>query len=301
MLKTKIYYALFLLLLGFSFPGISFADSESQNKPANNIVWYRANFPPVTIPSGPEAGLGFFDKATEIIVENLPEYAHSFGVANFKRIIVDIKRKRNVCCPSLYKTKEREAFISFSIPAFVVLPNVIITKKEHFKKIEAYVDQNNRLNLFELLEKSDLTLGISNGRRFSGGIDEVLEKFKDSAKIYVRSGEDVLKGLLEMLLLDRVDYIIGYPIEAKYFLKTKSDFDSLEIHFIAENKIAYTLGYVGCPKNEWGEKIIHSVNQVLKEYRQTPEYLNFYEYWLDDQTIPFYKKIVNQYFVDEKL
>jgi uncharacterized protein (TIGR02285 family) len=286
--------------LAFPFFGISFADSGLQNKP-ENIMWYRAYFPPVTIPSGPDAGLGFFDKVTDLLIQQLPEYDHSHKVANFKRIIVDIKRERNVCCPSLYKTKERDQFVSFSIPAFVVLPNMIITKKVQSKKLKSYIDENNKLKLSELLQKSDLTLGISNGRRYAGGIDEVIEEFKDSGRIYVRSGEDVFKGLLEMLLLDRVDCIIGYPIEAKYFLKKKLNFDKLENHFIAENNIAYTIGYVGCPKNEWGEEIINSVNQILKEHRQKPEYLYFYEYWLDDQTIPVYKKIVNQYFIDEKL
>lgn len=286
---------LLISIVGLS-PVVSYPQQTIQN---SEIIWYRADFPPVTITKGVDAGFGFFDKVTEVLIKHLPEYEHLHHVANFKRIVVDLKNKKNVCCPSLYKTKEREAIISFSIPAVVVLPNVIITRKDLSAKFQPYLDKNAKLELYRLLENTNLRLGISNGRKYSGGIDEIIEPFKGADNVSIRSGEDVFKGLLNMLLLKRIDYTIAYPIEASYFLKGKTDFDEIQIYFIAENKIDFTLGHVGCPKTEWGEKIINSVNHILKAHRQTPEYLGFYEYWLNDETIPIYRKMVRDYFDTE--
>jgi uncharacterized protein (TIGR02285 family) len=70
----------------------------------------------------------------------LPEYTHTELIANFKRIIVELKQGENVCCPSLYKTPDREAFIAFSIPAVVVLPNVVIAKKEQKGLFQPYLN-----------------------------------------------------------------------------------------------------------------------------------------------------------------
>ncbi len=278
-------------------PTISFPDQETQNQ---EISWYRANFPPVTITEGPEAGSGFFDRVTELLIQHMPEYQHNHYEANFRRITAELKNKKQVCCPSLYKTKEREKFISFSIPAMIVLPNVVITKKKLNAELQPYLNKNNRLELGRLLEDKTLRLGISNGRKYSGGIDEVLNQFNGAENIRVRSGVDVFKGLLNMLFYERVDYIIGYPIEANYFLKDQQKLNELQIYFIDENNIDFTVGHVGCPKTEWGEKIINSVNQVLKDHRQTSEYLIFYEHWLNDETIPIYREIVKNYFEKEK-
>ncbi len=278
------------------FPGTSYPRQRSSNQ---TITWYRADFPPVTIVEGPNAGLGFFDRVTDLLSDQLPDYDHRHQVANFKRIIIELKNKKNVCCPSLYKTRERDTFISFSIPAMVVLPNVLITQKSLKDKLGPYLDRNKRVGLTGLLENKNIRLGISNGRKYSGGIDEVLSQFQGAENISIRSGEDVFKGLLDMLFLGRIDCIIGYPIEASYFLKGKPEFNKLQIYFIAENKIDFTIGHVGCPKTEWGEKIIERVNQVLIEHRQTPEYLDFYEHWLNDDTVPFYKKTVADYYDGE--
>ncbi|MCG8618707.1 MAG: hypothetical protein MI802_21005, partial [Desulfobacterales bacterium] len=147
------------------------AQEESTDR---TIKWYRANFPPVTIVDGPNEGLGFFDKVTHLLENQLPDYEHIHQVANFKRIIIELKSGKNVCCPSLYKTRERETFISFSVPAMVVLPNVLITRKALNKKFQPYLDRNNRLKLTELLADERIHLGISNGRKYAGGIDDVL-------------------------------------------------------------------------------------------------------------------------------
>ena len=267
----------------------------------DTIQWYRAFFPPVTIPEGPDKDTGFFDRINELLIDHMPQYSHEYKTANFKRIIMEMKKGKNVCCPSLYKTEEREALIAFSVPAVVVLPNVVITKKASNDRLQPYLDSSGSLKLSELLHNEDMVLGISNGRKYSGGIDEILARHHGAGHVLLRSGKDVFKGLLHMLDADRVDYILGYPIEAQYFSRSLRNPDDFRIYFIAENKIAFTIGHVGCPKNDWGEQVIRSVDQVLTDHRRTPEFLGFYESWLDKETIGYYRRIVRRYFESENL
>lgn len=290
---NRIGLIIFMISVTVLSPAISHPEPEGQN---NAIKWYRANFPPVTITEGPDAGSGFFDRVTELLIQHMPEYQHHHYTANFKRIITEMKESKDACCPSLYKTKEREEFIAFSIPAVVVLPNAVITRKSLRSEFQPYLDKNNKLALGRLLKETNLRLGISNGRKYSGGIDKVLNQFKHADHISIRSGTDVFKGLLDMLFYKRVEYIIGYPIEASYLLNDQEKSNELQIYFIAENDVDFTIGHVGCPKTEWGEKIIYFVDQILKEYRQTPEYIGYYERWLNDETIPAYREIVKGYF-----
>lgn len=268
---------------------------ESAPSP-DRVIWYRADFPPVTIPLGEDAGTGFFDRVMSFLVERLPEYEHQYRTANFKRIISELQKGENACCPSLYKTEERDRFIAFSVPAMVVLPNGVITTEKKSEQLKPYVDANNKISLSALLNDQSLTLGISNGRLYSGGIDEILDRFRDRKNITVRSGDDVFKGLMSMLLLDRVDYIIGYPAEAGYFMKKAFKGDGYVYYPIAESRVPFTVGYIGCPKTEWRERFINRLNPILLQYRQTDDYLAFYDSWLDEYTGREFRKVARDFF-----
>lgn len=290
--KSRVLLVAMSLILVHS-AGTSYA-ADSQHAP-DEIVWYRADFPPVTIPFGTDAERGFFDQVMNFVIKGLADYKHNFHTANFKRIMSEIKNGENVCCPSLYKTEAREEFVSFSLPAMVVLPNGIIINEKNLLKIAPYVNENGQISLSELLLDTDLILGISNGRIYSNGIDEIIEQHSGK-NIYTRSGDDVFQGLMSMLYLGRVDYIIGYPTEAGYFSKKQKQYKDYMFFPIAENKIPFTLGYVGCPKTEWGQEVIQRIDAVLKEHRHTDEFLGFYESWLDDSTKKLHRSIATEYF-----
>ncbi len=102
-----------------------------------------------------------------------------------------------------------------------------------------------------------------------------------------------------MLFLGRIDYTIGYPTEARYFANTHPEQTDYLFYPIEENTIRFTLGYVGCPKTKWGEEVIENVNEILKDHRQTKEFLSFYENWLDDSSKLLHESIVNAYFESE--
>ena len=121
MSKKYIFVSLLFTVLAFSNEL-----NAAENQPGiPEIIWYRAYFPPVTITEGDNRDSGFFDKAMDFVIDRLPEYSHKFQTANFKRIVKEIANNDNVCCPSLYKTNEREQYVEFSIPAMVRISELL--------------------------------------------------------------------------------------------------------------------------------------------------------------------------------
>ena len=270
-------------------------DGESPD----TITWLQAYFPPVTIPSGPDAGLGFYDKITETIINSLPHYKHSFVTANVPRIIHEIKNEKRGCCASLYKTPEREQYTAFSIPVVLVLPNGIIVRKEDKELFSYYMTSDEEIKLTEILKDKNLMLGVAKGRKYSGGIDEILAAHGKEANILERTGEDVFKGLLDMLLMGRIEYLLGFPVEAQYLAQKVGRGDDIQFYPVAETQVEYTVGHVGCPDTEWGRKVIGEVDKILLNHRTTSDFLGYYENWLDEKTAKSYHKKALQFFKND--
>ncbi len=47
----------------------------------------------------------------------------------------------------------------------------------------------------------------------------------------------------------------------------------------------YGLTVVGCSKTEKGKELIKKLNAIIMEYRMTPEFIGFHEYWLDPSAL----------------
>ena len=291
-MKTILFLLTVLLISPVLSPVSAATGDEAQ------ITWYRADFPPVSMPSGEHAEQGFFDKTMHLLIDNLHEYSHQFRTANFKRIMLEIEKKNNVCCPSLYKTKERERFVSFSIPAMVVLPNGIISSLKHRSKLASHLDADGKLSLESLLKDDRITIGISNGRKYSGGIDQILDRHAGQKNILVRSGDDVFRGLMNMMHMGRIDCLIGYPVEAGYFTRENEELNDFVYYPIKESTVPFTVGHIGCPNNEWGNTIIKKIDTLVKENR-SGKFIDFYGEWLDDKTRLAHKRMAKEYFKDQ--
>lgn len=292
-MKTTLFLLTILLIPCILAPVYAAAENETE------IAWYRADFPPVSIPAGKHADEGFFDKTMHLLIEQLPEYSHQFRTANFKRIMLEIGENKNVCCPSLYKTKEREQFVAFSLPAMVVLPNGIISSEKNRSKLSSHLDAEGKLSLQSLLEDKSIKLGISNGRLYSGGIDQILDQFEGQNNILVHSGNDVFRGLINMMHLGRIDCLIGYPVEAGYFARENEKLNDYVYYPIKESSVPFTVGYIGCPDTEWGHNTIQKIDKIVAQHR-TEKFITFYGEWLDDATRIVHKHMAQEYFTTQE-
>lgn len=270
--------------------------SSTHAENPRQLVWYHAFFPPVTITEGPDQGKGFYDLITQHLIRELPQYDHTLHVANYQRILQEIKDGSKVCCASLYKTPEREKFTAFSVPVVLVLPNGVTIRKEQHNLFKPYIDKDGKIELSRLLQDEKLLLGIAKGRKYSGGIDEILNEHVGKSNVVERSGKDVFKGLLGMLKARRVDYLLGYPVEAQYLADKAGYRDDILFFPVAETKQIFTLGHVGCPNTDWGKSVIEDVNEVLLENRDTETFYQYYESWLDHKTAQEYRKIATEFF-----
>jgi uncharacterized protein (TIGR02285 family) len=75
--------------------------------------------------------------------------------------------------------------------------------------------------------------------------------------------------------------------------------DRVRIIHLTENQGEFSswLGYVACPKTEWGAKTIKKINRVLREVRALESYRKAYERWIDEESIPRYRELYRDFFL----
>jgi uncharacterized protein (TIGR02285 family) len=282
--KTAAAKAVFGLLV--LFPAISWAD--------NVITWMEAEFPPGYIHEGPFRGMGYQDIITTILKDNLPDYTHNRIVCSLSRMNHEFQQGKPVCSVSQYKTPERENLLYFSIPSTFTFPNRLIILKNRLKDY----DHSDQVSLDDLLKK-EVRIGISRDRSYGAAIDSVLDKYSESGKIFVHSGKDVFESLLKMLLMGRLDFMLGLPEEAVYVAKQIGAKDKIATIGIVETNEKYDdwMGYAVCSKTDWGKQVIRKINRILIEQRRRPAYRSAYERWLDANSIRSYRKLYNDIFL----
>ncbi|WP_421902340.1 TIGR02285 family protein [Maridesulfovibrio sp.] len=258
------------------------------------IVWYHADYPPGSIGSGPLKGTGYHDLFLQNLSNSLPEYSHSYRIANYSRIIKQLQTS-NSCCIALYKNAEREKFIQFSQPTIIGLSNGVLVLSKDFHKFKPFINADGRISICKLFNNSDLRLGISKGRRYTGAIDKLIQKNKDSDKIYIYYKKDVFEGLIKLLEAERnIDYTIGHPQEIAWL--TRQGIVEDKFKFIPIKEITpYSIAYIGCTKNKWGKKVISRINQIL-EGNYDSEYVNAHQNFLPPEGVKLHRKYLQEVF-----
>jgi uncharacterized protein (TIGR02285 family) len=262
------------------------------------IKWLRSDFPPFSIPSGPYVDKGPCDLATALLIDKLDDYKNIVMLSNYKRTLSALKQQKKVGSAVLLKTPEREKFIEFSIPYIVLLPNGIVLLKSQVGKFKPYINKKGYISLEKTITESNLKAGISSGRKYSGIIDKVLKEYKNNENIYVNHKIPIIKPLLILMLKGRLDYILCYPNEARYYAKQLGENEKI-VWLPLEGMPKHTLCYVGFPKNEWGKNIINKINPILMKHRNTPEFHNSYESWLDEVSKKRYREYAREFYLNE--
>lgn len=261
----------------------------------DKIIWVDVDAPPFYILEGNEKGKGVVDEITLLLQKNMPQYDHEHQVINLSRLMYMMRNGEHVCHAALFRTRERETEALFSSTPTDIVPPVGITIKADRK--DDFPDHDN-CSLAELLEKKKLKAGIAADRSYGKPLDDILKRNEGSPLVYARSGADIYSGLLRMLLAGRVDFILGSPLEAGYIHK-KMDVGDSVINIPIRENMEYTMGYAACPKNEWGRGVIAEIEKILKERRNTDEYRDIFEKWLDKGSIDRFRKAYSEHFLKE--
>ena len=285
----KNYLLVFFIAFGFVNGYVLF---PAQVLAKDSVTWMLSDFPPYTILKGEYDREGKHDKVFELLQEHLPDYEHHEMTGSVTRLLSELGAGEKVCT-TLLKTPEREKFIYYSIPMDFDPPLGVTIKRNK----AALFKNTKELSFNELLQNKQLQLGIQSGRSYGKMIDPLLEKYKGQKHIYLREGKELYEGLLKMLMSDRLDYIIGYPVETVYVGKMLGIEDKVMNIPLKEHLNAYSFACIACSKTEWGRQIIEKINIILRKQRPTKHYRSIEERWLDKNVIESYRKAYDSIFL----
>lgn len=251
--------------------------------------------PPSFIQKGPLKNQGFSDVIGNLIRERLTDYEHHRIVTNVVRHFDDFKSGKKVCGIDLYRTKEREAFMYFSLPSMLALPPVLIVRKDKMDMFGA----DTLVSLESILANEEFRLGFSSDRSYGQRLDSILKQHLERKNLIVFSGQELRQNYFKMLLLDRLDGLIALPCEAKYHAEQMGIHDRIATVMFRESQQGPEawMSAVACPKNEWGREVIDKINTILIQIRPNAPYRHAYERWLDESSLRQYRSTYNDLFL----
>ncbi len=259
---------------------------------AQNIIqWWDIVLPPFHIAEGIHKGEGIKDNILKLLREEMPDIKQPRIFSSPTRLLYMIENETNICNPSMKKTPKREECMYFSIPC-IFLPGVGIT----IRKNDYPLFTSKKPSLNTLLNNSQLKLGDQLNRKYGKGIDPLLNKYQDAKHIYKTKDRLGYEKLVEMMLLNRFDYVLGYAVEFGYIGQKLGKLDQLQFLPLQEAR-PYTISYIACSKTDEGKKMIKRINKILIQNRPTERYRSFTEKWLDKDLIPEYRKAYDEQFL----
>ncbi|MCW9032603.1 MAG: hypothetical protein OQJ97_00170 [Rhodospirillales bacterium] len=278
-MKTRIVFTLLFLTLG--------------NTPlfAETLVWGTVDFPPGYITKGSEKGQGYGDLMDKFMAEKLPQYDHQTTIyPNWERQFLYMKPGPLLCTSILwYRPPEERASLKgsylLSAPSGVFFQHDVIVHKNKRHLFGEEVSFKELLHNQGLYFGYNRPYGITYNRiladylGISPGIEldamdtlERLQYLHKAKNIHVRSGSNMINGMLKMLLANRVDYTLEYDFMIKYQRKEMEFGDQLVSIPVKEVKDKISWLAYACSDTPQGEKAIAAINKVLKLYRDTEEF-----------------------------
>jgi len=254
------------------------------------IHWNTVSFSPSLIPQGELKNQGYSDVARNIIIQNMKNYKHNVEVGTVTLAITNLKRLEFSCFSGLNMNEERKEFVYFSEPFILSLPNELTIKKSNQSKFEKYLNPKGEIDLLQILQEDKLRFGYVDSRAYNSYVDELIKKYKSNKNSFARKGADLTKGLIYMLMLDRIDYTIEYPAMVKYNkekFSIKEDF----IQYPIVNASNLIKVYIGCNKSMNGKIVIDKIDEIIINHKN--EFLNAYKKWIPKDSLKRYEKAVS--------
>ncbi len=266
------------------------AGAQSETAP-RELIWIYPDFPPYNIATGANAGKGDADLVMQLLSQKIPGYHYRAVVAPPPRIFLEMRHRQLACTPDLLKTPAREKFIAFSsLPS---MPPAILTLTVP-RTLRPTLPEDRPLSLKSALEEKGMTIGAARGRSYGPDVDRLLRSHQ--SKVHYRSGDDIYRGLLSMLLAHRVHGVLGYAREANFVSQAMGIRDRVAIIPLKE-RTPQQMGYVGCSDTQWGRTFIRQVDKVLERERPTARYRQIMERWLTEESKPEFRRTYDKVFL----
>ncbi|WP_019028367.1 hypothetical protein [Colwellia piezophila] len=189
----------------------------------------------------------------------------------------------NACMSNRMKNPQREIFSFFSLPhdLYLGLQLYRVTQSTplHEKVLNSQGEIINLARLFQYYPEQ--ILAIASGVSYGAEIDKQIKELSID-NVFVRAGASRITSVANMLLKNRIEYIIYYPQDINAL---NLDHITLESYTIAGSP-PYFLGHVSCSKTAVGEQIISQINDILQQAYLSTEFYYAHEKWLLSGDLP---------------
>jgi uncharacterized protein (TIGR02285 family) len=114
------------------------------------------------------------------------------------------------------------------------------------------------------------------------------------------SGSNIFEGVMKMMQYGRVDYTIGYAYEGQYMAQ-QLGFEEKVISVPLQEHPGIVPVYIGCPKTNWGRRIIAKLNPIIIYSRSKPSFYGVYKKWMDPIAWKKYELFIQKHFNERNL
>ncbi|MHC8365466.1 TIGR02285 family protein [Pseudomonas sp. ZT5P21] len=262
-------------------------------QPKETLIWLLRDLPPTMIFEGPKKGQGIIDQILPQLIAGMPQYHHTLMRVNRARALQMLHEESLTCDPSLLRTKEREQWISFSVPAFRAVSNGLVVRQEDRPVLEPFLIEGE-VDLAALLKSGTNKVGVVAERSYGEVVDALLRRAPEGA-LTPHYGNDALGSLLQMQRLGRLQVVLGYWPEIRYQASQKLiAADQLEFYPV-KGTGKYLSGHIGCSNTPQGRQATDEINQLLRNLSR--DHLDsLYADWLDPARRSDYLKETKAFF-----
>jgi uncharacterized protein (TIGR02285 family) len=272
---------------------LSCLGSPVSAQPKETLIWLLRDLPPTMILEGPKKGQGIIDQMLPLLIAGMPQYQHSLMRVNRARGMQMLHEASLTCDPSLVRTKEREQWITFSIPAFRAVSNGLVVRQEDRAVLEPFL-VDGEVDLAAMLASSRKKVGVVAERSYGQFLDTLLKQALPDA-LTRHYGNDALGSLLQMQRLGRLQVVLGYWPEIRYKANQAQIADDQLEFYPVKGTGKYLSGHIGCSNTPQGRKAINEINQLLRTMphdRLDQQYAD----WLDPERRSDYLKETKAFF-----
>jgi len=236
-----------------------------------------------------------------LLIDEMDNYQIDLKLATIPRINALLKKDLSLCMVNRIKTKARQEYSYFSLPLNLYLGlRLYYVETENNISADLLNDDGELTSLSMLFEQYPKNvLGRIKGRSYGESLDAKLAVI-DADNLYIRSGSNQYRAIVEMLLKKRIDYIIDYPVEVNSMLKSmKSSIKLRSVGIAGSDK--YILGRLACGKTKSSQKLISEINISLLELYKSNHLYDAHARYIDKTDMAQFDRYYKDVFINAKI
>ena len=253
------------------------------------IVWNKPHWPPYYIAAGPKAGKGHLDQLLSLIEKQNPELSFNSVHSEIEQLGFRGTPLERTCNGAVLKTKEREKNAYMS--AFYLQPPVqIIMRTADWKKLYF---ESKVISLQQLLNSS-LHGVFAAGRSYGDALDSLIKQQYRNNKVSLIPRSESL-SLVSLINLQRADYTLEYSEVLHYMQNEKLLSTPMVSIEVEEQRTPYVV-YIACPKNDWGKRVIRTLDSTVQKIAATEEFKALTEKWYSPEIKSRYRHDFDEFY-----